>query len=524
MLLYFPDTALAEQPFEPLVHEPAAIGDVDIRETAAHVGNLGERVAEAGARNTQLLRLVGSADQFQATANLLEGDDLLADALFQLGPCGLEGRKFPTQPLLVDIFVLGLGQGAVDEAGFPVEDTQDLLLGLLPRLPLGHAGIDVERLDRCGEQQFERAAELRDEEEALKQEREEAEKKWEEDTSKTVQNVTVEDIADVVSMSTGVPVSNLTEAETEKLLRMEGVLHERIIGQDEAVTALSKAIRRSRSGLKDPKRPAGSFIFLGPSGVGKTELSKALAEFLFNSEDALLSFDMSEYMEKHTVSRLVGSPPGYVGFDEGGQLTKAVRQRPYSVVLFDEIEKAHPDVFNILLQILEEGRLTDAQGRTVDFRNTVIIMTSNVGARDITTTTTLGFSNSGQNGLSDKEIKSRVMHELKNAFRPEFLNRIDEIIVFRQLTEENIRSIARRMLDIIGGRMAQQGITLQADDDAVAALAKDGFDARYGARPLRRTLQTEVEDAVAEQMLEGKLQSGDTAHVCLKDGKVVIEK
>ena len=265
--------------------------------------------------------------------------------------------------------------------------------------------IRSEKDKAIGEQNFERAATLRDEESQVKAKREEAEKQWREDSSKSVQQVTVEDIADVVSMSTGVPVSNLTEAETEKLLRMEGVLHERVIGQDEAVTALSKAIRRSRSGLKDPKRPAGSFIFLGPSGVGKTELSKALAEFLFNSEDALLSFDMSEYMEKHSVSRLVGSPPGYVGFDEGGQLTKAVRQRPYSVVLFDEIEKAHPDVFNILLQILEEGRLTDAQGRTVDFRNTVIIMTSNVGARDIAQSTPLGFSSSDQAGLSDKEIK-----------------------------------------------------------------------------------------------------------------------
>jgi len=253
-------------------------------------------------------------------------------------------------------------------------------------------------------QDFERAAQLRDQESELKAKRIEAEKKWEEDAQKSVHQVTVEDIADVVSMTTGVPVSNLTEAETEKLLRMEAVLHERVVGQEEAVTALSKAIRRSRSGLKDPKRPAGSFIFLGPSGVGKTELSKALAEFLFNSEDALLSFDMSEYMEKHSVSRLVGSPPGYVGFDEGGQLTKAVRQRPYSVVLFDEIEKAHPDVFNILLQILEEGRLTDAQGRTVDFRNAVIIMTSNVGAREIAQPTTLGFSTEEHAGLSDKEI------------------------------------------------------------------------------------------------------------------------
>ena len=337
-----------------------------------------------------------------------------------------------------------------------------------------------------GAQDFETAAELRDKESKLKTEREQAEKKWEEDTSKQVSQVTVKDIADVVSMTTGVPVSNLTEAETEKLLRMEGVLHERVIGQDEAVTALSKAIRRSRAGLKDPKRPAGSFIFLGPSGVGKTELSKALAEFLFNSEDALLSFDMSEYMEKHSVSRLVGSPPGYVGFDEGGQLTKAVRQKPYSVVLFDEIEKAHPDVFNILLQILEEGRLTDAQGRTVDFRNTVIIMTSNVGAREIAQTTPLGFSGNDHAGLSDKEIKSRVMAEMKKLFRPEFLNRIDEIIVFKSLTDEQIAQIVELMVADLRERMIAQNMSINLTSAATKLIAKEGTDTTFGARPLRR--------------------------------------
>ncbi len=343
--------------------------------------------------------------------------------------------------------------------------------------------IRSEKDKAIGEQNFERAATLRDEESQVKAKREEAEKQWQEDSSKSVQQVTVEDIADVVSMSTGVPVSNLTEAETEKLLRMEGVLHERVIGQDEAVTALSKAIRRSRSGLKDPKRPAGSFIFLGPSGVGKTELSKALAEFLFNSEDALLSFDMSEYMEKHSVSRLVGSPPGYVGFDEGGQLTKAVRQRPYSVVLFDEIEKAHPDVFNILLQILEEGRLTDAQGRTVDFRNTVIIMTSNVGARDIAQSTPLGFSSSDQAGLSDKEIKSRVMSEMKKLFRPEFLNRIDEIIVFKSLTSAEIAQIVELMVADLRDRMIAQNMTINLSEEARLLIAKEGTDTAFGARP-----------------------------------------
>ena len=374
-----------------------------------------------------------------------------------------------------------------------------------------------------GAQDFETAAELRDKESKLKTEREQAEKKWEEDTSKQVSQVTVKDIADVVSMTTGVPVSNLTEAETEKLLRMESVLHERVIGQDEAVTALSKAIRRSRAGLKDPKRPAGSFIFLGPSGVGKTELSKALAEFLFNSEDALLSFDMSEYMEKHSVSRLVGSPPGYVGFDEGGQLTKAVRQKPYSVVLFDEIEKAHPDVFNILLQILEEGRLTDAQGRTVDFRNTVIIMTSNVGAREIAQTMPLGFSGNDHAGLSDKEIKSRVMAEMKKLFRPEFLNRIDEIIVFKSLTDEQIAQIVELMVADLRERMIAQNMSINLTPAATKLIAKEGTDTTFGARPLRRAIQRLLEDPLSEQILEGKWQSGSIVDVDVDESDENLE-
>ncbi len=381
-----------------------------------------------------------------------------------------------------------------------------------------------EKEEAIASQDFERAAKLRDEENSLKERRDEAVKAWEEESSKAVQEITLQDIADVVSMTTGVPVSNLTEAETEKLLRMESVLHERIVGQDEAVTALSKAIRRSRSGLKDPRRPAGSFIFLGPSGVGKTELSKALAEFLFNSEEALISFDMSEYMEKHTVSRLVGSPPGYVGFDEGGQLTKAVRQRPYSVVLFDEIEKAHPDVFNILLQILEEGRLTDGQGRTVDFRNTVIIMTSNVGARDIAQTQTLGFSSEPDKGLSDKEIQSRVMAELKKLFRPEFLNRIDEIIVFKSLTEEQIIQIVRLMAGDLRERMIAQNMSINLTDEACKLIAKEGTDVAFGARPLRRAIQRLLEDPLSEQILEGKWTSGMIVDVDAKDGELVFSQ
>ena len=344
------------------------------------------------------------------------------------------------------------------------------------------------------------------------------------------EEVTSEEIAEVVSAWTGVPVSKMMQGELDKLKGLEGELHKRVIGQDEAVSAVAAAVRRSRAGLSDPDKPIGSFFFLGPTGVGKTELCKTLAEAMFGDENAMIRIDMSEYMEKHTVSRLVGSPPGYVGHEEGGQLTEKVRRKPYSVVLFDEIEKAHPDVWNILLQILEDGIVTDSQGRRVDFKNTIIVMTSNVGAKNITAADTpLGFDGSGEAAKRTEEerfarIKDAVMAELRQTFRPEFLNRIDEIIVFHQLTEENIRSIARRMLDTIGSRMAAQGITLQADDDAVAALAKDGFDPRYGARPLRRTLQTEVEDVVAEQMLDGKLQSGDTAHVRLKDDKVVIEK
>ncbi|MGI6045709.1 MAG: ATP-dependent Clp protease ATP-binding subunit [Eggerthellaceae bacterium] len=373
-------------------------------------------------------------------------------------------------------------------------------------------------------QDFEKAATYRDEETSLKEERKKAEEEWESKEQDQIHEVTVKDVADVVSMSTGVPVSSLTEAETDKLLRMESVLHERVIGQDEAVTALSKAIRRSRAGLKDPKRPAGSFIFLGPSGVGKTELSKALAEFLFNSEEALLSFDMSEYMEKHSVSRLVGSPPGYVGYDEGGQLTKAVRQRPYSVVLFDEIEKAHPDVFNILLQILEEGRLTDGQGRTVDFRNTVIIMTSNVGAREIAQPSTVGFSAEERAGLSDKEINSRVMAEMKRQFRPEFLNRIDEIIVFKSLTEAQIVKIVRLMVQDLRERLIDQNMSINLDDDACRLIAKEGTDVTYGARPLRRAIQRLLEDPLSEEILEGKWTSGDIIDVGVKDDKLVFSQ
>lgn len=412
----------------------------------------------------------------------------------------------------------------IDEAGARMRIRNMVLPDEIQELDDKLRALRAEKDAAIADQDFERAAEVRDREAKVREERKKAQVEWEDKTEKIVNEIGVEDIADVVSMTTGVPVSNLTEAETEKLLRMESVLHERVVGQEEAVTALSKAIRRSRSGLKDPKRPAGSFIFLGPSGVGKTELSKTLAEFLFNSQDALISFDMSEYMEKHTVSRLIGSPPGYVGYDEGGQLTTAVRQRPYSVVLFDEIEKAHPDVFNILLQILEEGRLTDAQGRMVDFRNTVIIMTSNVGAREITTTAPLGFSSSGATGLNDDEIKIRVMSEVKRLFRPEFLNRIDEIIVFKSLTEDEIVEIVNLMVADLRDRLIEQNMTINMSDAANRLIAKEGTDLSFGARPLRRAIQRLLEDPISEQILEGKWTSGSVIDVDVEDEKLVFNQ
>lgn len=412
----------------------------------------------------------------------------------------------------------------IDEAGARMRIRNMVLPDEIQELDDKLRALRAEKDAAIADQDFERAAEVRDREAKVREERKKAQVEWEDKTEKIVNEIGVEDIADVVSMTTGVPVSNLTEAETEKLLRMESVLHERVVGQEEAVTALSKAIRRSRSGLKDPKRPAGSFIFLGPSGVGKTELSKTLAEFLFNSQDALISFDMSEYMEKHTVSRLIGSPPGYVGYDEGGQLTTAVRQRPYSVVFFDEIEKAHPDVFNILLQILEEGRLTDAQGRMVDFRNTVIIMTSNVGAREITTTAPLGFSSSGATGLNDDEIKTRVMSEVKRLFRPEFLNRIDEIIVFKSLTEDEIVEIVNLMVADLRDRLIEQNMTINMSDAANRLIAKEGTDLSFGARPLRRAIQRLLEDPISEQILEGKWTSGSVIDVDVEDEKLVFNQ
>ena len=457
----------------------------------------------------QAIRILdGLRDRYEAHHHVRFSDEALHAAV-KLSSRYIQDRFLPDKAIDV-----------LDEAGARMRIRNRVLPDEVRAIDDELRALRTEKEEAISAQDYERAASLRDKEKDILVRREEAEKKLSEEADRATSEVTEAEIADVVSMSTGVPVSNLTEAETEKLLRMEGVLHERIIGQEEAVTALSKAIRRSRSGLKDPKRPAGSFIFLGPSGVGKTELSKALAEFLFNSEEALISFDMSEYMEKHSVSRLVGSPPGYVGFDEGGQLTKAVRQRPYSVVLFDEIEKAHPDVFNILLQILEEGRLTDSQGRSVDFRNTVIIMTSNVGAREIAQGAPLGFAPDSQAGLSDKEIKSRVMSEMKKLFRPEFLNRLDEIIVFKSLTAEEIGQIVDLMVADLRDRLIAQDMTINLTPAARKHIAEEGTDTSMGARPLRRAIQRLLEDEIAEQILEGRWHAGSVIDVDFVDGKL----
>jgi ATP-dependent Clp protease ATP-binding subunit ClpC len=363
-------------------------------------------------------------------------------------------------------------------------------------------------------QEFEKAANLRDSERQLTNKKRELEDEWESSDGGERPEVGEEEIADIVSMWTGIPVFKLTEAETKKLLRMEDELHKRVIGQHVAIEAVSKAIRRSRAGIKDPKRPAGSFIFLGPSGVGKTELARTLAEFLFGDEDSMIRIDMSEYMEKHAVSRLVGSPPGYVGYDEGGQLTEAIRRKPYSVLLLDEIEKAHPDVFNILLQILEDGRLTDAQGRTVDFRNTIVIMTSNIGAKDIAKNMSFGFGSSDEMGASYEEMKGKIMGDLKKVFRPEFLNRIDEVIVFHKLAREEIKHIVDLLIGRVRVQVAEHDLQLELTEDAKELLAERGWDPSMGARPLRRAIQRYIEDPLADEVLRsGPMDVGTTVLV-----------
>jgi len=380
------------------------------------------------------------------------------------------------------------------------------------------ANLRAEKEAAVRNQEFELAAELRDQERKIKEELAELKKEWEQQIGTAdLSMVTAEDVAYIVSSWTGVPVEKLAEEESARLLNLEKILHQRVVGQDEAVKSVSKAIRRARAGLKDPKRPIGSFIFLGPTGVGKTELARALAEALFGDERAMIRLDMSEYMEKHTAARLIGAPPGYVGYEEGGQLTEQVRRKPYSVVLFDEIEKAHPDVFNVLLQILEDGRLTDGKGRTVDFRNVVVIMTSNVGATSMHRTT-LGFGADDEEDSYEK-MKERILSDLKQTFRPEFLNRVDDIIVFHPLNEEHISKIVEIMLEELNQRLAEYDLKVEVSEEARAALVKEGFDPAFGARPLRRVIQKRLEDNISEEMLQGKIAPGDTITVTIKDGQ-----
>jgi len=459
--------------------------------------------------------LTGLRDRYEAHHKLTITDEAI-EAAVRLSSRYINDRYLPDKA--IDL---------VDEAASAVRMQTLTPPEELKTIEKRIAAIVSEKEAAVKAQDFETAAGLRDRESEQRDELQRLREKWCFSHDGKRGTVTADDVAAIVSGWTGVPVTSLTEDESERLLKMEDTLHKRVIGQDEAVSAVSRAIRRGRVGLKDPKRPIGSFLFLGPTGVGKTELCKALAEAVFGDENAMIRIDMSEYMEKHTTSKLIGSPPGYVGYDEGGQLTEKVRRKPYSVVLFDEIEKAHEDVFNILLQIMDDGRLTDSQGRRVDFKNTIIVMTSNVGAQKITDgQKKLGFdlSEKGDAEKEKNELRSLVMGDLKRTFRPEFLNRIDDTIVFERLTKDNIISIARNMLAVVAERTASLGIELYVSDEAAEYLAEKGYDPAYGARPLRRTIQNMVEDAIAEKLLDGELQKGDKALCAVSDGKLAVEK
>ncbi len=382
--------------------------------------------------------------------------------------------------------------------------------------------LNKETEEAVAHEDFEKAANLRDQKKQLQNEMVERRKEWEQKRTSKVETVGEEEVAEIVSSWTGIPVKRMTESEAERLMHLEEILHRRVIGQDEAVKAVSKAVRRARAGLKDPNRPIGSFIFLGPTGVGKTELCKALGEALFGDEDSLIRIDMSEYMEKHSVSRMIGSPPGYVGHEEGGQLTEKVRRKPYAVILFDEVEKAHPDVFNVLLQILEDGRLTDGQGRVVDFKNTVVVMTSNAGAHTLKKQRSLGFGSSVNDEKGYETMRENIMDEVKRIFRPEFLNRVDEIIVFHALEQDEIDRIAALMLANVQKRLRERDIDLEVDESAIKLLSAAGYDLQYGARPLRRAIQRMVEDALSEEILNGKIKLGDRVFMTAKDDQLVF--
>ena len=457
--------------------------------------------------------LKGIRDRYEAHHNVKITDEAIKAAV-ELSTRYINDRFLPDKA--IDL---------VDEAASRVKMRTYTQPDTLKKLEEEISAMNKEKDDAIKVQDFEKAAGLRDKINVEKEKLQKEKEKWESKNTKSITTLTEEDIAEVVASWTGVPVKKLTQTENEKLRNLEQTLHQRVIGQNEAVDAVAKAIRRGRVGLKDPNRPIGSFLFLGPTGVGKTELSKALAESLFGNEDAMIRIDMSEYMERHSVSKLIGSPPGYVGFDEGGQLTEKIRRKPYSVILFDEIEKAHPDVMNMLLQILDDGRLTDAQGRTVNFKNTVIIMTSNIGARLITDKTTLGFSAKDKKEESQKEyetIKKDVMGELKKQFRPEFINRIDEIIVFHKLNEEDIKQIIDIMLNQVTKRMAEKSYKFEIDNSVKELIAKKGVDTDYGARPLKRAIQNILEDKIAEEILNGNIKPNKKAVIKAEDDKIVI--
>ncbi|EIA19239.1 ATP-dependent Clp protease ATP-binding subunit [Listeria fleischmannii] len=455
--------------------------------------------------------LHGLRDRYEAHHRVAITDDAL-DAAVRLSDRYISDRFLPDKAIDV-----------IDEAGSKVRLKAYTTPTDLKEMELELSELKKEKDAAVQGQEFEKAASFRDREHKLRKSLEEEKLSWKEKQGRDNSQVTEDIVAEVVASWTGIPVMKLAETETDKLLNMEKLLHERVIGQDEAVKAVSLAVRRARAGLKDPKRPIGSFIFLGPTGVGKTELARALAESMFGDEDAMIRVDMSEYMEKFSTARLVGAPPGYVGYEEGGQLTEKVRQKPYSVVLLDEIEKAHPDVFNMLLQVLDDGRLTDSKGRVVDFRNTVIIMTSNIGAQEMKVDKSMGF-NVTDVTKDHKAMEHRVLQELKKAFRPEFINRIDETIVFHSLTEKELKQIVTLLTGQLTKRLAERDIHVKLTDGAKSKIAKEGYDPEYGARPLKRAIQKNIEDRLSEELLRGNVQVGDTIEIGVKDGELEVRK
>lgn len=458
-----------------------------------------------------ILMLKGLRDKYEAHHNVKITDEAI-EAAVKMSSRYITDRFLPDKA--IDL---------MDEAASKVRLQTYTAPSNVKELEDKITALEKEKEEAIKTEEFEKAAKVKKEQTELKKKLDDAKKEWDTENTKTKQVVTEDEIAAVVSSWTGVPVQSLKQEESERLINLEKILHERVIGQDEAVSAVAKAIRRGRVGLKDPKRPIGSFLFLGPTGVGKTELSKALAEALFGDENAMVRIDMSEYMEKHTVSKMIGSPPGYVGYEEGGQLTEKIRRKPYSVVLFDEIEKASPDVFNVMLQILDDGHITDGQGRKVDFKNTVIIMTSNAGAKSIIAPKKLGFVADNSDEKSYQAMKDTVMEEIKHLFKPEFINRIDDIIVFHPLDEENVKKIVALMTKEIVKRVKENmDIDIEFTDEAISLLAKEGFDPAYGARPLRREIQSKIEDEFAEEFLRNEIKAGDSVKVGVKDDKFVF--